>query len=302
MRDTTCRAGSKERDETTNNYQDMDKREITEQLRAYVALKGSQKKAANSLVGVSSATINKILNGTDLESISEEMWRSIEKQTRRKESGWVLAETQAYQEMTFLLSSAQRDSLVAAVVGEAGSGKTEACRDYASRGRSIYHLVCSEHWNRRTFVAKLLKSMGANVAGCTINEMMEDVVDTLSKTDSPLLILDEADKLSDQVLYFFITLYNQLEGRCGIVLCATSYLESRVRRGLRLGKRGYQEIYSRIGRRFVALEGISEEDVAVVCRANGIESDRKIREISKESEGDLRRVKRAIYVAKSEAA
>ena len=37
----------------------MDKREITEQLRAYVALKGSQKKAANSLVGVSSATINK---------------------------------------------------------------------------------------------------------------------------------------------------------------------------------------------------------------------------------------------------
>ena len=144
--------------------------------------------------------------------------------------------------------------------------------------------------------------MGAHVAGCTINEMMEDVVDTLSKTDSPLLILDEADKLSDQVLYFFITLYNQLEGRCGIVLCATSYLEKRVKRGLRLGKRGYQEIYSRIGRRFVALEGISEEDVAVVCRANGIESDRKIREISKESEGDLRRVKRAIYVAKSEAA
>ena len=292
MRDTTCRAGLKESQEITNH---MDKREITEQLRAYVALKGSQKKAANSLVGVSSATINKILNSTDLESISEEMWRSIAQQTRRKESGWVLADTQAYQEMTFLLSAAQRDSLVASVVGE-------ACRDYMSKGRNVYHLVCSEHWNRRTFVAKLLKSMGANVAGCTINEMMEDVVDTLSKTDSPLLILDEADKLSDQVLYFFITLYNQLEGRCGIVLCATSYLEKRVKRGLRLGRRGYEEIYSRIGRRFVALEGISEEDVAVVCRANGIESDRKIREISKESEGDLRRVKRAIYVAKSEAA
>lgn len=279
---------------------DMDKRIITEQLRSYVALKGSQKKAANSLSGVSSATINKILNGTDLESISEEMWRSIAQQTRRTESGWALAETQAYQEMSFLLRSAQRDSLVAAVVGEAGSGKTEACKRYALTGKNVYHVICSEHWNRRTFIAKLLKSMGASVAGCTINEMMEDVVDNLSRAEHPLLILDEADKMSDQVLYFFISLYNQLEGRCGIVLCATSYLEKRIKRGLRLAKKGYEEIYSRLGRRFVALEGISDDDVALVCRVNGIESDRKIVEICRESEGDLRRVKRAIWVAKTE--
>lgn len=279
----------------------MKKEEIVAQLRSYVARKGSQKKAANSLDGVSSATINKMLNGTDWESISEEMWRSVAQQTRTKSEGWQLADTSVHREMTMLLSRAQEDALVAGVIGAAGSGKTETCREYADEHRNVYHITCGEHWNRRTFVSKVLKSMGANVAGYTINDMMEEVVDALSRADNPLLILDEADKLSDQVLYFFITLYNQLEGRCGIVLCGTQYLKARIIRGVRLGKKGFEEILSRLGRRFFELAEIGEEDIALVCVANGIESDAKIRKITKESESDLRRVKRSVWAVKNAA-
>lgn len=279
----------------------MKKEEIVAQLRSYVARKGSQKKAANSMDGVSSATINKMLNGTDWESISEEMWRSVAQQTRTKSEGWQLADTSVHREMTMLLTRAQQDALVAGVIGAAGSGKTETCREYADEHRNVYHITCGEHWNRRTFVSKVLKAMGANVAGYTINDMMEEVVDALSRADNPLLILDEADKLSDQVLYFFITLYNQLEGRCGIVLCGTQYLKARIARGVRLGKKGFEEILSRLGRRFFELAEIGEEDVALVCVANGIESDVKIRKITKESESDLRRVKRSVWAAKNAA-
>lgn len=279
----------------------MKKEEIVAQLRSYVERKGSQKKAANSLDGVSSATINKMLNGTDWESISEEMWRSVAQQTRTKSEGWQLADTSVHRELSMLLSRAQEDALVAGVVGAAGSGKTETCREYADEHRNVYHITCGEHWNRRTFVSKVLKSMGANVAGYTINDMMEEVVDALSRADNPLLILDEADKLSDQVLYFFITLYNQLEGRCGIVLCGTQYLKARIIRGVRLGKKGFEEILSRLGRRFFELAEIGEEDIALVCVANGIESDAKIRKITKESESDLRRVKRSVWAAKNAA-
>lgn len=279
----------------------MKKEEIVAQLRSYVERKGSQKKAANSLDGVSSATINKMLNGTDWESISEEMWRSVAQQTRTKSEGWQLADTSVHREMTMLLSRAQEDALVAGVIGAAGSGKTETCREYADEHRNVYHITCGEHWNRRTFVSKVLKAMGSNVAGYTINDMMEEVVDALSRADTPLLILDEADKLSDQVLYFFITLYNQLEGRCGIVLCGTQYLKARIARGVRLGKKGFEEILSRLGRRFFELAEIGEEDIALVCVANGIESDAKIRKITKESESDLRRVKRSVWAAKNAA-
>lgn len=279
----------------------MKKEEIVAQLRSYVERKGSQKKAANSLDGVSSATINKMLNGTDWETISEEMWRSVAQQIRTKSEGWQLADTSVHREMTMLLTRAQQDALVAGVVGAAGSGKTETCREYADEHRNVYHITCGEHWNRRTFISKVLKAMGANVAGYTINDMMEEVVDALSRADNPLLILDEADKLSDQVLYFFITLYNQLEGRCGIVLCGTQYLKARIIRGVRLGKKGFEEILSRLGRRFFELAEIGEEDIALVCVANGIESDAKIRKITKESESDLRRVKRSVWAAKNAA-
>ena len=74
--------------------------------------------------------------------------------------------------------------------------------------------------------------------------MMDDIIDTLKRKENPLVVLDEADKLSDQVLYFFISLYNQLEGHCGIILCATNFLDKRIKKGLRTkrhlcGKRCY---------------------------------------------------------------
>ena len=257
------------------------KKQIADQLRAYCAQKGSQNKAANSLNGVSSATISKMLSG-QWDTIADDMWRSIAAQTGTAEAnGWQVVKTRAYEVMTFTLANVQTDSLTAAVIGGAG--------------RNVYHLVCSEYWNRRTFMAKLLQNMGATVAGTTVSDMMDNIVDTLKRKESPLIVLDEADKLSDQVLYFFISLYNQLEDQCGIILTATSNLKARIEKGLRLNRKGYAEIYSRIGRKFVELPLPDSEDVAAVCVANGVRDTKAINKIVDESDGDLRRVKRSVW-------
>lgn len=270
------------------------KQQISEQLRAYVEQKGSGNKAAASMNGVSSATVSKVLSGK-WDTISDDMWRSIAAQCGHKTEGWQLVETRAYKAMTFTLENAQRDSLVMAVIGEAGSGKTEAIKNYAAGGRNVYHLVCSEYWNRRTFMAKVLQSMGEIYSGTTVADMMDAIVDTLKRKESPLIVLDEADKLSDQVLYFFISLYNQLEGRCGIIMTATRYLRARIEKGLRLNRKGYAEIYSRIGRKFVELPLHNSEDVAAVCAANGVTDAKTINSIVDEADGDLRRVKRSVW-------
>lgn len=270
------------------------KQQISEQLRAYVEQKGSGNKAAASMNGVSSATVSKVLS-RKWDTISDDMWRSIAAQCGHKTEGWQLVETRAYKAMTFTLENAQRDSLVMAVIGEAGSGKTEAIKNYAAGGRNVYHLVCSEYWNRRTFMAKVLQSMGEIYSGTTVADMMDAIVDTLKRKESPLIVLDEADKLSDQVLYFFISLYNQLEGRCGIIMTATRYLRARIEKGLRLNRKGYAEIYSRIGRKFVELPLHNSEDVAAVCAANGVTDAKTINSIVDEADGDLRRVKRSVW-------
>ena len=273
-----------------------EKKQISEQLRAYCEQKGSQNKAAASLNGVSSATVSKVLAG-NWDTIADDMWRSIAGQigAGKTAEGWQLVPTRAYKAMTFTLESSQRDALVVGVIGEAGSGKTEAIKTYTAGGRNVYHLVCSEYWNRRTFMAKVLQTMGATYSGNTVADMMDTIVDTLKRKESPLILLDEADKLSDQVLYFFISLYNQLEGHCGIIMTATRYLKARIEKGLRLNRKGYAEIYSRIGRKFVELPLLNSEDVAAVCVANGITDAKAINSIVDEADGDLRRVKRSVW-------
>lgn len=267
---------------------------IAARLKKYCAQKGSQNKAANSMNGVSSATISKILNN-DWDTISDDMWRAVAAQTGHEKNDWHIAMTRGYKRMVFLLQEAREHSLVLSVTGDAGCGKTEAIRNFSATHRHVYHLCCSEYWNRKTFMGKLLQCMGVDSTGSSVSDMMDDIIDILKKQEQPLVVLDEADKLSDQVLYFFISIYNNLEDHCGIILCATQFLEKRIKKGLRTRRKGYEEIYSRLGRKFVALQVVNAEDVAAVCVANGISDARTIERISDECEYDLRRVKRAVW-------
>ena len=274
----------------TNEEKEM----IRVRLGEYCEMKGSQKRAATSLVGVSPATVTQIVTGK-WELINEKMWRSIAAQIGGKQTRWNIVETRNYKALSEIFADAQENALVLAVCGEAGTGKSLTAAHYGAENPNVYVLACSEYWNRKTFLRELLRVMGKNPAGDTVGDMVDDVVMALKRRENPLIILDEADKLSDQVMFFFITFYNKLEDYCGIVLMATDYLEKKVRRGLRLNKKGYKEIYSRIGRRFVAMPGLSETDISDVCRANGVEGLREIETVKKDCEGDLRRVKRKCH-------
>ena len=274
-----------------------EKQAIAERLQAYVASKESQNKAAKTLKGVSPATVSQVLNG-NWELISEDMWRTIATQIGYDARKWVVVETEGYDSMYEVLSDAQENALVFAVIGDAGCGKSQAIKVYGERNRNTLVLSCSEYWNRKQFLMELLRSLGVDAAGCTVVDMMADAVQQLKRREGVLLVLDEADKLSDQILYFFITLYNQLEDHIGIVLCATQHLEKRIVRGVRNNRKGYREIYSRIARKFVQMPVVNASDIAAVCMANGITDKKTISEIVDDSDCDLRRVKRLVFAAK----
>jgi DNA transposition AAA+ family ATPase len=164
------------------------------------------------------------------------MWRSIAAQIGYKSKTWVVIETSNFKDLIQIFSDAQENALVMAVTGEAGSGKTVASNAYAEANKNVYVLKCNEYWNRKCFMQELLKTMGKSIYDTTVSEMMHTIVHELKRMSTPLIIMDEADQLSDQVLYFFITLYNQLEDHCGIVMLATDYLEKKIKRGLRLNR------------------------------------------------------------------
>lgn len=273
------------------------KQAIQEKLMIYIDRFESQNQAANSLSDVSSATISQIKNNKwDL--IKDEMWRNIASQIGYTENQWIYVETRDYKTLSKTLTEAQGQSHVYGVVGNAGGGKTTALKLFSENTQRTYLLRCSEFWNRKYFLSELLSKMGKDFTGLTVSEMMEECIKTLKTKEKPLIVLDEADKLTDQVLYFFITLYNHLEDHCGIVLCATQNLQKRIIKGVKNGRKGYAEIFSRLGGKFIELKGVCSTDVEQICRANGINNTTQIKKIFEDSEYDLRRVKIRIHATK----
>lgn len=270
---------------------------IADKLQAFCDRIGSQNKAALTLKAVSAATINHVLN-RKWDLINDSMWLHIGSQVGYMNTPWVTVETGDLKILHHLLTDARENSMVFAVVGDAGTGKTAALQNFTDANKRVYLLQCNEFWNRKFFLQELLTAIGRDHSGYTVGEMMQEIVLVLKKQENPLIILDEADKLTDQVMYFFITLYNKLEDKCGIVLCATNHMAKRIHRGRKLNKKGYNEIYSRIGRKFIELQGLKTADITAVCVANGIEDAKQIREVIDDCEGDLRRVKRKIHALK----
>ena len=279
--------------------ENIKKQRIAVALKKYCDRYGSQTKASKAL-GSSTAMVSLMLSG-EWDKISDKQWYGIASGVGYKEEKWEAVETADFVRLSALLDACREDSLVMSIVGRAGSGKSFTCRHYAETHRNIYHLSCDSYWSCKDLLEELLTQMGEESSGLTMASMTRKVVRILRMTECPLIILDEADKLTDKVLNAFITLYNQLEGICGIVLIATSHLEKKLLSGVKFNKQGYNEIWSRLGRKCVPLAGVSAQDIVKVCEANGIHEEKIIDDIIAESDSDLRRVARRVHAARKKA-
>jgi len=273
------------------------KEQIVNALWEYCERYGSQNKAANSLKDVSSATISQMLK-LKWDLISDEMWRSVAAQIGVKLKDWNLVETHTLIDLTTILKDSKEDSQVMAVVGKAGSGKSTTINHFRKSYKNVFVLTCNSFWNKKTFLSEILKEMGIEYRGLTESDMIKEAIHQITRLENTLLIFDEADKLSDSSLYLFISLYNSLEDECGMILCGTPHLEKRLLNGVSLNKRGYSEIWSRVGCKCVHLNGVSASDIVLICEANGVTNTRLIEQVIEDSETDLRRVKRKAYAIK----
>ena len=280
----------------------QEKDNIRERLAQYVSRYPSQNKAVGSLKGTSTGTVSNILNGK-YDNISDEMWRNLASQVGgpRTDAGWNIVHTGAYREITFALDDAQQWRNVTWIVGEAGCGKTTTARLYATERREVFYILCAEDMRRGDFVREIARTVGIRTEGCTIRQVWGLILDDLVQMDAPLLIFDEADKLTEPVFHYFISLYNRLEDRCGVVFLSTDYIKKRVACGLRYQKPGYKEFYSRMGRKFFELDDTTANDVYAICTANGLADRRAIDAVIRDAEScgfDLRRVKKAVHRTK----
>lgn len=284
----------------------QEKDSIREALRIYSAKYSSQKKAAASLGGVSAGTLSAVINGR-YENISDDMFRNIIAQITPAASamGWQIVETGPFQEIWYALRDAQEFKKVRWIVGGAGCGKTTTATMYAQKHHEVFVILCDEDMRKGDFVREIARRLGFKTCGMRVREILDLAIESLIQMESPLLVFDEGDKLNDSVFQYFINLYNRLEGKCGITFLSTGYIRHRIDCGLRYNRKGYNEIHSRIGRRFFELEPTSGNDVSAICRANGLTDRNLVANVitsTEKSEFDLRCVKDAVHREKRIAA
>jgi len=230
------------------------KKEITKMLKQRIGEFSSQKRAIAMLTDVSEATVINVLK-ENWESISDNMWRNIGKQVGFNTRGlWVYEPIIQSKQLINVLKDAGESGITYGVIAHAGGAKTFTAEQYSKKDTNTFHIVCAEYFNRKTFLSKILDAMGKENTGFNAPEMMDLIVKTAMPLDAPTIVLDEVDKLPESVLLFFISLYNRLDGHCGLVLMGIDFLSKRIDRGVRMNKKGYKEIFSRIGRRFIHLK------------------------------------------------
>ena len=271
------------------------KTEVRNRLAKYCQRYPSNNMASASLKNISAATISNILNGK-WNNISEDMWKRLESQLVRNE-GWQIFSTSAFQDMTLYLSYAQHHSNVMWVAAPAGIGKSTAAASYAALHRNVFRLTCAPDMTRSDFVHELAGQIGVRTNGMSVRAAFNEILRHVVTFDNPLLIFDEADKLADSVMYYFISIYNALEDRCGIVFLSTAAIKKRITNGVLRDKKGYDEIESRICRRYVDLTPVSAAEIEQICLANGLQETAAIGRVKNDVKAygnDLRRVKQSV--------
>lgn len=273
---------------------------IRDALGSYCDNYPTRNRAVESLNNVSAATVSQILN-SKYTNISDDMFTRIAAQIGYSFERWMLHESHSFGEITYMMNDAQMYRNTTWIVGDAGCGKTTAAIEYRRTHRNVFYILCSEDMRKSDFVREIAKQVGAPTDNTNLRDTLEYAINMISYLNNPLIIFDEGDKLTDSVFIYFISIYNRLENRAGIIFLSTDYIKRRLESGIRYNKKGYKEVNSRIGRKFFNVEPTRQNDIYAICQANGLTDEVEINKVIADARGcenDLRRVKRMVHARK----
>jgi transcriptional regulator with XRE-family HTH domain len=237
---------------------------------------GSYAKVARKCA-ISEASISTILAGK-YGADEEKMLNKIAIALNYRENSWKIARNIGnYRTLEKLYQDAKEESMWFAVSNKAGSGKTATMEDLYNQDTSgSVVFIQAEEWAGRQFMMQLIrKTVGEHSlkgAYKSLSQLLDIVVGYFNDMsyERPVLLIDEADKLKAGALRTLIPLFNRTEDRLGLILSGTENLEKEIKNGVRLRKKGFDELDSRLGRNFLSLRGATQNEVYDMCAANGL--------------------------------
>jgi hypothetical protein len=277
------------------------KEQIKTDLGNYVAKVGSMNAASKRLNSVSIGTISNILAGK-FDNISDGMLTKIQNQV--KNTGWVHNDTTVSKQLDFIYSDIKAYSEVRGIISPTAWGKSHSAKRFIANNTDSFRICCDEFMTKRDFLEQILISIGKTSEGRTISRMLNAIVEHLLKMENPLIIFDEFDKVRDEIMMFFISFYNRTEDKAALIIQGAPYLKERILDGVRKGKKGYAEVYSRLNNNFIELQANKAIELKNIAQLNGVADENEAMRIVNDASGSIRRIKAStrVYLMRKEVA
>ncbi len=243
-----------------------EKAEIRTAITLYCQEKSISKASLARSLKISPAVLSHIEN-EKWEGVSEEVWLKIWHEVRPVEQGPLLVNTHNLTTAERVCGHAQHNQLMIALLGNTGLGKTTALERYARRPR-VYYVAYDKAMRPKDFFAALLQEMGVSFAG-SVYQMLGQIAAELNGKKAPLVIIDEAGKLTHQMYLYLHSLREKTKRNCGIVLAGMPYFQANLLKDVGRQKEGAAEFYRRINL-WETLQKPTSAEKTAVCEAHGV--------------------------------
>ncbi|MBP0904171.1 AAA family ATPase [Mariniflexile gromovii] len=239
------------------------------------------------LLEVSPATVTNLLK-ENWEKLNESMLMKIRSFFSVKK--WVAIETANYTAIQDRCLEAREQNKMIGIVGFSGSGKTFALRQYFETNANTYLVTCSRSMRTKQFLSEILRALGVSWLASD-HEMTKRIIDELNKKSNPLLIIDEASKLSANSLMYIQDIWDGIEDNGGIVLAGVEYLLSNIKKAADKNKIGMPEFYGRVNQ-WQELTEPTRGEINTLCEHNNVTDQKVIKALYRL--GNYRLVRNAI--------
>jgi len=185
----------------------------------------------------------------------------------------VKSETTTHRFIQNICSAALKESLIIALMGEPGIGKTRSLGELSQRSGEMHFLSLGKSFKPINFYRSILRSVSGREPDpkLTLYQTMTNCVEEIKfKGKRLLLIIDEGGKINSYVMIEFIhELSVQTEGKLGIVISGPPYMKLIIDRWVRTNKPGAQEFSRRVNV-WTTVPQPTQSDFEIMLKSEGI--------------------------------
>lgn len=286
-----------------NRMTEQEKQAVVEQMKKYQVQKGISQNLMAEQCGVSAANLSNMRNG-NWELIKDALWNKVAAYLDRfmpEERGrvgwsWKLKQTDTSATVMNTCAEAQAYSKMMFIIGPAGAGKSTAARRYTGLNANVFYVQCLDGDTRIGFLNSVLRELGVSNFRGSAGDKVRKIAEQLNQMQNPLLIIDEAGVLRGKKVNAIKDIWNETEGRLGIVLVGVNYIYSAFSKAAENEEEGMPEFMSR--KDYVStVKKIGAEQFRTLCSENGLEGDKESYNwLYAYTKGDLRRLSKTAEI------